>query len=951
MRAQLRLAWIVAVAFILVGGVAVFLLERDGTPLLPAPRGAAERRETNEPEPSAPDREPATSASSVTSKATLEAEPSAREEIDEALGVDLALVDAMTRKPRDDAAAWYIDPAADEADRRKFWHQSDPLVEHCGVALDVDKEAHVRLPDLAEVEVVARAADRFGRASIRRSGGEQQRLLLWPDSPLTVRVVDAEGRRCGDLPVVLDVVDLSNEGRERSRASFLPPDFTPDFSSAGLARLLEVAQRFENAKHEGLWRGTTSKSNGEAEVPHGAMLLVEWSDPDLVARSTTLRFRLALPTTDAATALVDPQMDLHQPVVLVAPTLARLRVSVVGADDRPYPYEVKLTSRLATAGEADDQEDPSNPFATARAHVGADNRKKKPSESSSRVPPRPEPPAGIAVSKSEKPVEMLVPAGASIEIEAEPADSHFNSARTTVTAPADADGAADVSLQLTPKKNLSGAGDSPRVFGRAIDPDGRPLLDERIGWGVVDPYRWELFHRPESEVRADHRGVFVLPFPRPHGSGPVSIRLFAPCPREDSGMGPTMGARVGLGDPDRKRDLDLGDVKFERLPLILSGRVVDPEGRGLPHPQIELWAARSSVRDGTDAIVLAGRAGSFAIHGETEERSLRVAAVLDGWYMPGSTMVDNGRLILPARTVGVGTSDVVIELHRCGVARGELLLDASVEPSAIRLETLPHPPAAKVVREDGARFRLVGIPGLCDLTARGSGGCLLTLIDRIELREAASSDDPRIQPLDMTGVVRMPIRVVDPGGTPIPDASLALSSNSEGAKATRVFHADSFGREVIVAVQNDGPLLVGAAGLRLKREPLESISKTIALAPGIAVSASLKGLADVPPQVTARISARYRPARGDSPALQALLDGLTCSSAERPARDAKLDLFLSAPGTWSLIVTLADSDRKTEETVAFAPRIVTVEDARDPLHLDVQISEASLRWVLERLER
>jgi hypothetical protein len=197
----------------------------------------------------------------------------------------------------------------------------------------------------------------------------------------------------------------------------------------------------------------------------------------------------------------------------------------------------------------------------------------------------------------------------------------------------------------------------------------------------------------------------------------------------------------------------------------------------------------------------------------------------------------------------------------------------------------------------------------------------------------------------------MPLLVVDAGGAPIPGASFVLSSNSEGAAATKVFRADPFGREVIVAVQNDGPLLVGAAGLRLKREPLESLSKTIALSPGIAVSVSLQGVADVPPQVTARLTARYSPDRADSDAVRRLLEGLVARSADRPARDAKLDVLVCAPGSWSFAVTFADPDRKTEDYLIPEPRFVTVADVVEAQHFDLRIPDPSLRWLMERLER
>lgn len=946
MRVPSRLAGVLIAALLLLAGVALLLHPWDGDVQNPQAAGAQASKPPSDEAAPAPDETPA-ATSSAAPPASDSANAAAPERVatDEASsGVDLLLIDALTKKPRDDAAVWYVDPGEEVAeDRSRLWHQSDLLVERCGIALDIDREAHVALPDLAQVEVVARAPDRFARATIRRSNGEHQKLELLPDAPLTVRVVDAEGRRCGELPVVLDVV-LLNTGSPRpsSRSRSLE-----GMLAAGRLDLLaDEGNRLLRAAQEGLWRGTTSKSDGEAIVSHGPELILAWSDPDLVARRTALRFRLALPTATDATALVDPKMDFHQPVVLVAPPLAKLLVSVVGPDGRPYPYEVNLTSRIAppaakNAGQPGANPTPGSPqrgvIASALDSLQTDDAK-----------PFDTRPTGTAVSKGVDPVEMTVPAGATIEIEAQPVDGRFKAAKTTATAsvtPGDS-GEVTVNLEQVPARHDA----APRVVGRALDPDGRPLADARIGWDVVDPHRHERLPglRPSRFVSADLHGRFALSLPVPvHGQRAVSIRLFARCSKRETGVGPTMTAEVDLVDPDRKSDLDLGDVQLHRMATLLAGRVVDPEGRGLPHPMVSLWARSTKAEGSPDATFIAGRNGDFSVCSDTDERWLRVQAELDGWFMPGTTIDPRGALDVPTVSVAVGTTDFRLELHRCGEARGELLLAPGVDPSAILLEPVP-PTARRVVREDGGRFRLLGLPGVTELAVLGSGRCLLTSIDRIELREGVETDDPRLQPLDATGVVQMPVQIVDPGGAPIPGATMALSSGSDRSREPETIRADPFGREVIVAVLNDGPLFVVAPDLRLERVNLESIAKTVKLAPGIRVSVTLQGIVDAPAEGFVSLSATLRPDRFTPPAVAALLDRARSRSQTHPLTDPAIDLVVSAPGTYSLTAIFSARDQRPSEL--YLGSLGRVADTKEAQTFTVSLPADAMTWAFGRRE-
>jgi hypothetical protein len=434
----------------------------------------------------------------------------------------------------------------------------------------------------------------------------------------------------------------------------------------------------------------------------------------------------------------------------------------------------------------------------------------------------------------------------------------------------------------------------------------------------------------------------------------VSIRLFAPCPRPDSGLTPTSSAEVALGDCDRKTDLDVGDVQLERRPLLVAGRVVDSEGHGLPHPRIEVW--EGAARDGgfPGFQFNADRNGGFTIHADTVTGSLSVAAELDGWHAADTRVGASQALILPKVHVAAGTADVSIVLHRDGQARGEFLLDPSVDPSAIRLECAPPALAATVVREEGTRFRLVGIPGLCDLSVLGSGSCLLTLIDRIELREGAWTRDSRIQPLDLTGVVRMPVTVVDPLGAPIAGATLSLSTSSNGNRSPRPFRTDPFGHEVIVAVHNDGPLLVVAPDLRLQRVVLESTEKRIALASGIHVACSLQGVSEVSSDLLASLSARFIPDRSDTSPTVAMIEGLDTHSRPQVPGDAVIDLFVSAPGRYSLHGTLTGPDRRPESESHFVPdpSEIGVADTNEVQNVSLRIRDVDfLRRMYERQRR
>lgn len=887
-------------------GIAVWVLRSDGTESSrPAPGVAAPApKPSDAPSPPVP---------VATSAAARDAEPIAAPpvvaEVPEPVGVELTVVDAATKLPYADAELWAIDAGEeDAAERDALANDPDRLVDRFGTKLEVDRNAVAHLPVQPAVEVVARAPDRFARKVVQSGDGPRQVVLLLPDQPLRVRVVDARGGRRADVPLVLESVD-SDEARfdaERAAAERDDEDDRDSFRKR-VARRPTVA-RGDPAK---LWEGRIPQTGEDAEVPHGALLLLLSTEPDRIARARVLRFRLDVPLDVPSVALVDPRLDVHKTIVLVAPDLAKLRVRLVESGGGPYRGAFRITTR----GAADERE-----------------------------PAPPQPPTQSGASQDGSPVEFQVPVGVRVEITALPADTGFQLVTKTEATPDRANESRDVVLSISPAKRRAPG----TVTGRAIDPDGIVLANTALRWGGLPANSGILDAMSANVVHTDRGGLFTIARPAFGEVRSERIRLSAPWSRSGSGLDPTMVATIETRPRTADEVVDVGDVHFKAVPRLVAGHVVDPQGRGLAYASVMAWRSEDSSSAPPSRMLVSSRSGAFAMHFPWMDATLGVAAGLQDWFIPGTTVDEHQRLVVPRQDVAVGASDVRIELHRCGTVRGEFLLGPGLEPSDVVLEISPSC-AARVVRGSEEAFRLVGIPGEWSLAARSRTGSLLANVDAIRFEEDAEHPDGRLLPLDLSGVIRMPVEVTDGAGAPVAGADLAVLPPVGHRLGREHAKTDPFGREVVVAARGDGPLWVGASGLHWQRVPLEPIAKTIRLAPGIRVVGSIDVPPDLSETILVRAAASLTPS-DDTPGDE-LLGRLAAVSTWHPLRDGAVEFVVSGAGDCFVQCWLRDARRPESRGECLSAQRIAVAESVERQRFRIEVRAEDLTAAIARLRR
>ncbi|HVS08291.1 MAG TPA: carboxypeptidase-like regulatory domain-containing protein [Planctomycetota bacterium] len=195
---------------------------------------------------------------------------------------------------------------------------------------------------------------------------------------------------------------------------------------------------------------------------------------------------------------------------------------------------------------------------------------------------------------------------------------------------------------------------------------------------------------------------------------------------------------------------DLGDVLLREPPVLLAGRVFDARGDPIEGAAVHVARIETS-RTGRDvsmgsAMSSTGPDGRFLIQGESLSGSLEVHAE-SAAYVPSA----------PLR-VAPGTRGLEIVLERGGGLQGSLRVPAGVPPRAFHVEVLV--PGGKTPRQVSpdttGRFELLGLtPGLVDVAVvLGIGNERLILIEGVEVRGGESRSDPRLEEIDLTGLVR-----------------------------------------------------------------------------------------------------------------------------------------------------------------------------------------------------
>jgi len=281
----------------------------------------------------------------------------------------------------------------------------------------------------------------------------------------------------------------------------------------------------------------------------------------------------------------------------------------------------------------------------------------------------------------------------------------------------------------------------PRVVLRVLAPERTPLASaevqvmtvRRMGGGSL---------ADGGPMKTDAEGRLTLPLLV--ASGETLTLVLTHRPSE----GPECRASLEL-PRELAADLhDLGDVVLAARAVLVSGRVVDEEGRAVPAASLSLENRSEydgTVRWDTFAWCEVREDGRFAAYDEAPEEPLRLV-----FEAPEFQPVE------PLEFTP-GTTGLELVLRRGHALRGRVRVPAGMSPLAIGVAA--QGPRASDRREVGVQasgeFALAGLaPGTCDVefTLRPTG-------ERVHVvpgvRVAAGESDPRLADVDLTRFVRL----------------------------------------------------------------------------------------------------------------------------------------------------------------------------------------------------
>ncbi len=341
----------------------------------------------------------------------------------------------------------------------------------------------------------------------------------------------------------------------------------------------------------------------------------------------------------------------------------------------------------------------------------------------------------------------------------------------------------------------------PFVLGRALDAAGEPLVERRF---EARPF-YEDDLAPTGRVRAfrtDFGGNFAVELGEPppekgHPRRPVRVEFTLL-----DGSDRVASAAREL-PPDAPDVAPLGEVTFVPAPIIAAGMVVDEAGAPVRYARIDVAQKVHNGADGIKRNMPAGKQvvlkdeglattsredGKFEIRSFRSIPMLRLTATRTGY-------ADEGVLETPP-----GPLDLKIVLKAGGSVEARLLLDPDIPRDLLRvrlrIRTEGGPPDAPPIYdrehqpEANGFVSFVGAPpGIGGIVVRAPsyGRKNLAAIDAVRVEAGGASHDPRLNPIDLRGALRVvELEVVDSADRPVGDAEYEtmLADGSPGVRTS-----------------------------------------------------------------------------------------------------------------------------------------------------------------------
>jgi len=312
----------------------------------------------------------------------------------------------------------------------------------------------------------------------------------------------------------------------------------------------------------------------------------------------------------------------------------------------------------------------------------------------------------------------------------------------------------------------------PRLHFRAVDDRGQPFALTDIQLAIrIEGVAYGFQDMARLHTDAAGRATYVVTAGK-GGAAPehLVIDFSLPTKPED------WRAQFESTEPLASGVIELGDLVFTRRPLVAAGHVLTRDGRALGGARVRVLyrVAADDWRTLNRRIYPAAEDGAFAIHGEAPSPELRLQVSHPDYP---ETQMD----ILP------GSSKLRVIMDEGRELRGEIRLDAELEPSDLSVVVAPDPlpqtlgeaywdwPQQRLSPQGDFRFVLADGGARTLLLIDSETAALLGTMPGVIPWPTTAEGDPRLQPWDRRGQVhRFVMHFVDEDGLPAQEVGLIL---------------------------------------------------------------------------------------------------------------------------------------------------------------------------------
>lgn len=651
------------------------------------------------------------------------------------------------------------------------------------------------------------------------------------------------------------------------------------------------------------WRGTTSGPDGSAVLPASGFG-DEGSAPGS-RRFAALGFPSAVPAV-----VLETDALLAEPVRLALPPTAALEIRLVEADGSQFHGIASLFVGAVTPG-------------PAGAHVGIESHD------------------GLARCD-------FVGLGLELCIEVRAQGRETTTVR--IEGPRETGASKAVDIRLPPAE--------PAVRIRLLDGEGRPLV--RL---PVTAFLHRVYGSLSWTLSTDDEGRIEIGIPR--DSGVRSPAMIGPLPLSLWIDGGDRGAELMLPSELPPGPSDLGDVRLDRGPILVAGRVVDGRDRPVAAAAVKVAIARGSlaVSDCDTHRLKSDEDGAFALRLNRNVVEVRLFAEAED-HASG-----------PEITVPPGTTDARILLRREGAIEASLRTHAGFPCELVRATLRRRvPPEWEGVpsRWDGTPNAAGGIrfggllPGTYALSLRAPGDpAPLGTWEGLVVAEGETTRDVRLEEIDLRDRVRtVSVTVLGPGGGPASKGTVLVSPERAEAAGVMGFTLDG-GPLRILTSEPSFDLLIEAEGCRRTRVDGIATDRTIRVEPRIPVRVRFDPeLARRRDGLVVRLELEV-PGRDPDTLTGSFVDGNLFAVQtilplwlERPrgsvqhAINASEALFmLDRPGTWMVRLRMERQATGVACTLTPLPASIEVHGDAKPQEISIAVTPESLAQALDLLGR